>query len=140
MADPNRVPVPTLGRPGDREALEYAIERFPDAEVTVLSVVTPLDEPMSEGGVLECGQERRAQADSRVAALLEPIGADEAVETTVLEGKPGTVVPQYASDHAVDRVVLSGPEVSGLVRRLLGRGVAATVRSRTSAPVDVVDS
>ena len=140
MAGPNHVLVPTLGKPGDREALEYALERFPAAEVTVLSVVTPLDEPMSEGGVLERGEERRAQADSQITALLESVAAESAeIETRVLEGKPGTVVPRYAGEHGVDRVVLSGTETSGLLRRLLGRDVATTVSNRTAVPVDVVE-
>jgi len=50
MADATHVLVPTLGRPREDEALTYALETFPDAEITLLAVVTRwLDAPLSEG-------------------------------------------------------------------------------------------
>ena len=144
--DPARVLVPTLGRPREDQALAYALETFPDAEVTLLAVVTPLGAPLSEGGVLERDDERTAQARRRSADLLESIADDapsarERVEIEVAEGKPGTVVPARASDAAVDHVVMygHGPETKGFVRRLLGRGIASTVVERTSEPVTVLE-
>ena len=47
MVDPDRVLVPTLGRPQEDEALSYALETFPDADITLLTVVTPLGAPLS---------------------------------------------------------------------------------------------
>ena len=145
-ADPDRVLVPTLGRPREDEALSYALETFPDADVTLLAVVTPLDAPLSEGGVLEREEERRAEARRRAEALLESTDAiDEdptgQVEIDVLEGQPGTVIPRYANEEGIDHVVMRGHDrhTTGLVRRVLGRRIATTVVDRTPKPVTVLE-
>ncbi|QFU82122.1 universal stress protein [Natronorubrum aibiense] len=141
---PDHVLVPTLGRPREDEALAYALETFPDADVTLLAVVTPLDAPLSEGGVLERDADRLEQTHQRAASLLESVDDDaagEGVRVDVLEGRPGTVVPQYASDEAVDHVVMHGHGTTtpGFVRRFLGRGVATTIVERTDEPVTVLE-
>lgn len=141
---PDHVLVPTLGRPREDEALAYALETFPDADVTLLAVVTPLDAPLSEGGVLERDADRLEQTHQRAASLLESVDDDaagERVRVDVLEGRPGTVVPQYASDEAVDHVVMHGHGTTtpGFVRRFLGRGVATTIVERTDEPVTVLE-
>ncbi|RQG95241.1 universal stress protein [Natrarchaeobius chitinivorans] len=143
MADPTRVLVPTFGRPREDEALAYALEAYPDAEVIVLAVVTPIGTPLSEGGVLERDDERTARARDRAAELLESVDAGAAtdrVRIEVREGRPANVIPTYASDEGVDHVVMygHGTETSGLVRRLLGRTVATTVVERTDRPVTVL--
>ncbi|ELY46355.1 universal stress protein [Natronorubrum sulfidifaciens] len=141
---PDHVLVPTLGRPREDEALAYALETFPDADVTLLAVVTPLDAPLSEGGVLERDEDRLEQTHQRATALLESVADDaagERVRVDVLEGRPGTIVPQYASDEAVDHVVMHGHGTTtpGFVRRFLGRGVATTIVERTDEPVTVLE-
>ncbi|ELZ03144.1 UspA domain-containing protein [Natrialba chahannaoensis JCM 10990] len=142
MVDPDTVLVPTLGRPREDEALSYALETFPDANVTLLAVVTPIDAPMSEGGVLERAGERTHEARKRSARLLARIdeSAADRVEIHSTAGRPGTVVPRYATDHDVDHVVMYGHDThsSGLVTRFLGRGVATTVIERTPQPVTVL--
>ncbi|AGB33591.1 UspA domain-containing protein [Natrinema pellirubrum DSM 15624] len=142
-SDPDRVLVPTLGRPREDEALAYALETFPDAEVTLLAVVTPLDAPLSEGGVLERDDERTAAARESATALLESVADSrpERVRIETAEGRPGTVVPRYASDEGIDHVVLYGSETgsTGFFRRFLGRGIAATVVERTAEPVTVLE-
>ena len=141
---PDHVLVPTLGGPREDEALAYALETFPDADVTLLAVVTPLDAPLSEGGILERDADRLEQTRQHATALLESIAGDtarERVQIDVLEGRPGTVVPQYASDEAVDHVVMHGHGTTtpGFVRRFLGRGVATTIVERTDEPVTVLE-
>ena len=147
VSNPDHVLVPSLGRPGAREALAYALEVFPDAEVTLVSVVTPLDEPLSEGGVIERDEERLEDARRTARELLEGVTADdpsasERVRIETLEGKPGTVVPSYVSQEPIDHVVMYGhrPDVSGFVRRLLGRDVTTTVVERIDEPVTVLGS
>ncbi|WP_148225355.1 universal stress protein [Haloterrigena turkmenica] len=144
MIDPDRVLVPTLGRPREDEALTYALETFPDAEVVLLAVVTPLGAPLSEGGVLERSEERTAQARASAIDLLESVvepTATARVRVETADGRPGNVIPQYASEASVDHVVMygHGTETSGFVRRFLGRGIAATVVERTAHPVTVLD-
>lgn len=144
MVDPDRVLVPTLGRSREDEALAYALETFPQAAVTLLAVVTPLDAPLSEGGVLERSEERTAQARHSASELLESVAdsaAADRVRIETAEGRPGTVVPRYASDEGVDHVVIygSGTGSTGFLRRFLGRGIAATVVERTARPVTVLE-
>lgn len=142
-SDPDRVLVPSLGRPGEDEALAYALESFPDADVTLLAVVTPLDAPLSEGGVLERDDDRLEDARETAKTRLDSVAADstDCVRVEAVAGRPGTVVPRYASDEDIDHVVMygHGTETSGLVRRFLGRAVATTVVERTDEPVTVVE-
>lgn len=139
--DPDRVLVPTLGLPREAEALTYALETFPDAEITVLAVVTPLDAPLSEGGVLERSEDRTSQARESAAELVERVGGNGRVEIVTAEERPGTVVPRVASEEGFDHVVMRGhrAETNGLVRRVLGRDVATTVVERTPVPVTVLE-
>ncbi|SDR28744.1 universal stress protein [Natronobacterium texcoconense] len=144
MIDPDHVLVPTLDRPNEDEALAYALETFPDADVTLLAVVTPLDAPLSEGGVLERDDDRSTQARRRSRELLASVdqtSVEDRVRIETVEGRPGNAVPKYASDEEIDHVVMygHGVETSGFMRRFLGRGIAATVVERTSEPVTVLE-
>ncbi|TMT78522.1 universal stress protein [Haloterrigena sp. H1] len=144
MADPDCVLVPTLGRPREDEALPYALETFPDAEITLLAVVTPLDAPLSEGGVLERDEQRmaqtRASAEELLASIADPDARDR-VRIELGEGRPGTVVPRYASEAGIDHVVMAGDRTrsNGFIRRFLGRDIATTVVERTTQPVTVLE-
>ncbi|WP_175417053.1 universal stress protein [Natrinema pallidum] len=144
MADshPDHVLVPTLGRPREDEALAYALETFPAADIVLLAVITPLDAPLSEGGILE-REDRRAQTRASATDLLESVAdaASDRVRIETAEGRPGTVVPQYAAEEGIDHVVMYGSRTgsTGFFRRFLGRDIAATVVDRTAQPVTVLD-
>ncbi|WP_247003552.1 universal stress protein [Halosolutus gelatinilyticus] len=143
-SDPDHVLVPTLGRPREVEALAYALETFPDADVIVLAVVTPLDAPLSEGGVLERDEQRAAAARERAIRLVEGVddqSPDDRVLIETAAGRPGTILPRYATDHDVDHVVMYGHDASSksIVRRILGRSVATTVVERIPRPVTVLE-
>jgi nucleotide-binding universal stress UspA family protein len=145
MADtgPDRVLVPTLGRPREDEALAYALETFPDAGITLLAVVTPLDAPLSEGGVLERDAERTAAARASATELLESVADADAADRVRIEtadGRPANGVPRNAATAGVDHVVMAGSVGrNGFLGRFLGRGIAATVVERTPEPVTVLD-
>lgn len=130
---PEHVLVPLDGSPLSDEALTHALATF-DCRVTVLNVVAPMDSGMSEGGVLEPGEERREEADQRAEGLVEQARsrADEAgqtVETAVETGDPAETIIHYATESDVDQIVMGGhggPQ-SGLTRRLLGTVATAVV-------------
>ena len=48
--------VPLITSRCEEAAIEQAVEDFPHAEITVLAVITPLDEPLT-GGVVEVSEE-----------------------------------------------------------------------------------
>ncbi|MFB6295775.1 MAG: universal stress protein [Halobacteriales archaeon] len=137
---PSHVLVPLDGSPLADEALAHALSTF-DCPVTVLNVVTPLDGPMSEGGVLEVGEERRTVARDRadhIVGRARDRAAEEGrtVETAVETGDPAETILAYVEDHDVDHVVMGGHggERNELARRLLGTVATAVVGE---APVTV---
>ena len=137
---PSHVLVPLDGSPLADAALDHALETF-DCRVTVLNVVTPLDGPMSEGGVLEPGADRRESALERAERVVEraktrAAEVDRPVETAVETGDPAETILEFVEDETVDHVVMGGHggERNELVRRLLGTVATAVVGE---APVTV---
>ncbi|WP_290813571.1 universal stress protein [Halovivax sp.] len=145
MTDSERVLVTTLGNPDDEAALRYALETYPQASVTLLAAIVPLDEQISEGRVLERGDERLAQARDRAESIRESVleGTDAASPSRVTvrtrEGRPVEVVPAYAEEHDMDRIVVPGHEASDVVRWLVGDGIPRTIEERASVPVEVLE-
>ena len=140
---PAHVLVPLDGSPLADEALVHALETY-DCEVTVLNVLTPIESGMSEGGVLDGGDERVTEAEDRAEEVVA--GASERageygrdVETVIETGDPAEVILAYVEETNVDHVVMGGhgDELDGLVSRLLGT-VATTVVSDAPVTVTVV--
>jgi nucleotide-binding universal stress UspA family protein len=140
---PSHVLVSLDGSPLAEEAFGEALELF-GCRVTVLNVVTPVDATMSEGGVLEPGEDRRESARKRADRLVEraqteATEAGRTVETAVETGDPAETILAYVDDHDVDHVVMGGygGERSAVARRLLGT-VATTVVGEAPVTVTVV--
>lgn len=137
---PSHVLVPLDGSPLADDALAHALAVF-DCPITVLNVVTPLDAEMSEGGILEPGEERQAAARDRADQLIErakerAAAEDRTIETAVMTGDPAETILEYVENHDVDHVVMGGHggERRQLTRRLLGTVATAVVGD---APVAV---
>ncbi|QIO21268.1 universal stress protein [Haloarcula sp. JP-L23] len=137
---PEHVLVPLDGSPLADEALVHALETF-DCRLTVLNVVAPLDSAMSEGGILEPGEERREEATARADRLVEQAERraaefDRTVETVVETGDPAETILDYAAANDVDQIVMGGHggDRNELARRLLGTVATAVVGE---APVTV---
>jgi nucleotide-binding universal stress UspA family protein len=140
---PSHVLVPLDGSPLADEALVHALETF-DCRTTVLNVVQPLDAAMSEGGILEPGEERRAEAHDRATTVVDraerrAAEVDREVDTAVETGDPAETIVAYVEDHAVDHVVMGGHggARNELARRLLGT-VATAVVGEAAVTVTVV--
>ena len=140
---PSHVLVPLDGSPLADEAFRQALELF-DCRITVLNVVTPIDAAMSEGGILEPGEDRRESARDRADRVVERARAqatedDRTIETAVATGDPAETILEYVSAHDVDHVVMGGHggERSGLARRMLGT-VATRVVGEAPVTVTVV--
>lgn len=140
---PSHVLVPLDGSPLADDALVFALDTF-DCKITVLNVVTAVDESMSEGGVLEPGEDRREAARERAADLADrakqrAAEADRSVETVIETGDPAEAIVEYVEDHDADHVVMGGHggERNELARRLLGT-VATKVVGEAPVSVTVV--
>lgn len=140
---PSHVLVPLDGSPLADEALVHALETF-DCRVTVLNVVTPLDEGMSEGGIIDAGETRREDARERADEVIadakrRATEAGREVGTAVETGDPAETILAFVEDRDVDHVVMGGHggERGEIARRLLGT-VATTVVSEAPVSVTVV--
>ncbi|WP_338740199.1 universal stress protein [Haloplanus salilacus] len=140
---PSHVLVPLDGSPLADEALERALELF-DCRVTVLNVVTPIDGAMSEGGILEPGEDRCESARDRGDRIVDRARAratdlDRTVETAVETGDPAEAILDYVDANDVDHVVMGGHggQRSDIARRLLGT-VATSVVGEAPVTVTVV--
>lgn len=141
--DPTHVLVPLDGSPLASDAFSHALEIF-DCEITVLNVVTPLDAPMSEGGLLEPGDQRVNDARQRADRLIQR-ASDQAearnrtIETDVSTGDPAETILEYAKTHDVTHIVMGAHGADGgeITRRLLGT-VATAVVGESPVTVTVV--
>jgi nucleotide-binding universal stress UspA family protein len=139
----SHVLVPLDGSPLADDALAHALDVF-DCRVTVLNVVTPLDEGMSEGGILDTDESREDAARDRAQDLIERArrhadDADRDIDTVVETGDPAETILEYVDDHDVDHVVMGGHggAKSDLASRLLGT-VATVVVGEAPVTVTVV--
>ncbi|NHN61227.1 MULTISPECIES: universal stress protein [Halorussus] len=140
---PTHVLVPLDGSPLADDALVHALDTF-DCRTTVLNVVTPLDESMSEGGLLEPGEDRRESARERAEGIVDRAtrragDADRSVDTAIETGDPAERIIEYVESTGVDHVVMGGHggDRHELTRRLLGT-VATKVVAETPVTVTVV--
>lgn len=138
---PSRILVPFDGSDPAQEALEYAIELFPDGEFLALTVVdtdslpvipNAADEPDGElQGILEEAEEQLSGA--------ERIASEHGVslEKRSRIGPPAQEIINCAEEGAFDHVVMGSRGRSGVTRLLLG-SVAEVVVRHSSVPVTIV--
>ena len=139
----SHVLVPLDGSPLADDALAAALDLF-DCRVTVLNVVTPIDATMSEGGILEAGEDRHESARDRADRVVErartrATAVDRTVGTAIEAGDPAETILAYVDEHDIDHVVMGGHggERSDIARRLLGT-VATKVVGEAPVTVTVV--
>lgn len=140
---PTHVLVPLDGSPLARAAFSHALETF-DCRVTVLNVVTPVDAGMSEGSVLDPGDDRLAEGRERAERVIDEASAEAAaqdreIDTAVVSGDPAETIVDFVETTDVDHVVMGGHGGSGgdLTSRLLGT-VATSVVAEAPVTVTVV--
>ncbi|WP_096388837.1 universal stress protein [Halopenitus persicus] len=131
------------GSPLAERALTYAIETFPDATITTIYVINPIDSVIDvEAGGLpvaedwyENAQERAAHIQTTAVDLAAEHGRD--IDTVTEVGRPPRTIIDYADGHNVDQIVMGSHGRSGIDRTLLG-SVAEIVTRRAHIPVTIV--
>ena len=123
-------------------ALEYALETFPDAELTVLHAVNPSGYWYGNTDGYIYADEIEAWARRQGNEVLEAArqtatehGRD--VRTELKWGPPARTITEYATENEVDQIVLGSHGRSGVSRVLLG-SVAESVLRRSPVPVTIV--
>ncbi|WP_222913258.1 universal stress protein [Natrinema sp. SYSU A 869] len=138
----DRLLVPYDGSGPAKDALEYALEKFPDADVVALYVA-----PVPEGyWVAFQDPEERIPAADRARDNGRDI-LDEAAElaadhgrnldTEIATGKPDHEIVDLAEEEAYDTIIIGSHGREGISRILLG-SVAENVVRRSPIPVIVV--
>lgn len=130
--------VPFDGSEYAERGFEWAIEQYPDATVTVLSVVKPLSKAGQDlsDGPLDIGD--ASAADGELEAIEQFVRERDAdVRTMVVVGTPALTIIEYANEHEFDAIVMGTHGRSGVDRLLFG-SVAETVARHASAAVTLV--
>ncbi|ELY93645.1 MULTISPECIES: universal stress protein [Natrialba] len=140
---PDNVLVPLDGSPLAERALMYALETFPNATITTIYVINPIDSVIDvEAGGLPVAEDWYDAAQDR-ATEIHTTATDLAAEhdivlDTVTEvGKPAREILDYVADNGIDQIVMGSHGRSGLDRTFLG-SVAETVTRRAQIPVTII--
>jgi len=135
--------VPYDGSEQADEALDFAFEEHPDATVSVLHVIDPVEagyssQPTAFGQAEEWFETAREEAETLLDGVRERAGAEGvAVDTTVEVGRPSRAIVEYADENDVEQIVMGSHGRSGVSRILLGSVAEAVVR-RSPVPVTIV--
>jgi len=138
-----RLLVPVDGSDPADTALEFALEEYPDADITVLSVIDPTDVGYGSVEAAPSTFERLQQsAEKRTKNVLdeaESRAAEHGMEVTreTVIGMPSRAIVEWAENNDVDGIVIGSHGRQGVTRVLLG-SVAESVVRRSPVPVTVV--
>jgi len=135
--------VPLDGSAQAWTALEHALTEHPDARLTLLTVINPVEagysaETAFPSAAEEWYQAATADAEDRFDEAAE-LAAEHgvSVETALEVGRPSRVIVEYLGESDADLVVMGSHGRKGVSRILLG-SVAETVVRRSPVPVTVV--
>lgn len=138
----SRVLVPMDGSEMSELALEYALEIYPDVELTVLHVVGEPSAMFGKATELALADDVEEAMDEHAKAVFDraqEIAAEEGreadLETKVVLGHPVRAIVNRAGDY--DAVVI-GSHGGTLAERLFVGNVAEKVFRRSPVPVTVV--
>ena len=136
----SRVLVPMDGSEMAEHALEYALDVFPDAEITVLTVVGEPSAFWAKATALALEDDIAGAAEERAAPVRErarEIAADHdtEIETDVRVGYPSRAILDVAPEF---ETVVVGSHGGSVADRLLVGNVAETIFRRSPVPVVVV--
>jgi nucleotide-binding universal stress UspA family protein len=138
---PEQVLVPFDGSTHSRRALTYALESFPQTDITALYVTYPTTDAGRDAAESDGAQgwvdERDDHAESVLSGATD-IAADHdrSVETRSAAGTPADTIVEFVEQEEVGHVVLGSAGRDGIARLLLG-SVAETVMRRSPASVTI---
>lgn len=118
-----------------RAALAYALDRFPDDEITVVHAVDDLEAGYAGEPSAAATEELQPDVFEDARALADE--RDARIETRVLEGQAAEAILEYVVETDADGIVMGSEGRSGVSRMLLG-SVAEQVARRSPVPVTIV--
>lgn len=134
--------VPVDGSEHAERALEYAVDHFPEGDITVLHVI---ELPEGYFAAFTSDREDLPQVEEReeeARDLLDDYWSQAKelgmeVDTDFEAGKPANEILSYAEANGIDEIVIGNRGLSGVGRVMFG-SVAETVVRRADIPVVVV--
>jgi nucleotide-binding universal stress UspA family protein len=138
-----RTLVPYDGSPLSQRALERAITKHPDDQITVLYVIDPMlavYEAETKGlPAASTWYDRMTErADEICARAIDRAGEHDCEITTVTEnGRPARTILQYAAEHDIDHIMMGSHGREGVSQLILG-SVAEGVMRQAPMPVTIV--
>ncbi|RQG96534.1 universal stress protein [Natrarchaeobius chitinivorans] len=137
-----RVLVPVDGSDRSKDALEYAVETFPDAQITAFHAIEAGQGDLGTfsgmtGDVPDDEPELEHSEDLLEAARRRAKKQGVTIETERGRGRPDRLIVNRAEDGDYDMVVIGSHGRDGVARVLLG-SVAEKVARRSPIPVLVV--
>ncbi|QLK27519.1 universal stress protein [Natrinema zhouii] len=122
-------------------ALEFACREHGDDEITVLHAVDPTSSGYGEVAHLgpDALLERQREEAQDLLSSAEDRAAEEgcSIDTAVVTGQPADVIVDYATENAIDLIVVGSHGRTGFSRVLLG-SVAERVARQAPVPVTIV--
>jgi nucleotide-binding universal stress UspA family protein len=138
-----KILVPIDGSEQSSAALEYALEHFKDADISVINVVDPIEAGYTaQSTVPGYSEEWFEQAKDAADQLFDEAQQtadeyDHELDTATEVGRPSRTIVEYAEETDVDHIVIGSHGRSGVSRILLG-SVAESVVRRSPVPVTIV--
>lgn len=138
-----KVLVPIDGSEQSRQALDYALEQFKEADITAINVIDPIEAGYTTQATVpgyseEWFEQARTAADELFEEAQETADEyDHSLDTVTEVGRPSRAIVDYAEEHDVDHIVIGSHGRSGVTRILLG-SVAESVVRRSPVPVTIV--
>lgn len=118
-----------------RAALEYALERFPEDEITVAHAVDDLEAGYGGRPPAVAGEDSYPDIFDDVDRIADEY--DRRIETQIIEGQPAMAILEYVDEEGIDGIVMGSEGRAGVSRMLLG-SVAEQVARRSPVPVTIV--
>jgi len=130
--------VPVDGSAPAREAIKYTQTVFPDANITLLTVIDPADGFAGYSG--DDGGNWEKQAKAEAESLLEDAQAEfmspEKIRTIAVVGDPVETIIATVKNEDIDQVIMGSHGRDGIQRLLVG-SVAEQVMRKAPAPVTI---
>lgn len=138
-----RILVPMDDSEHAERALDYALENFPDADVTVLHVVGAPSMMMGDATSLALADDFEAAVAERAEGVFErarqaATDRDRGITTVAGVGHPAKNVIERAEDYDTVVIGAHGADRGRATRRFLVGNVAETISKRAPVPVVLV--
>lgn len=136
-----RILVPIDESSPSRHALEYAVEEFPDAEITALYIINLSNYQCGNTHMYYAAEllERLDEVEKTVFETVRQTATEHGREimTKLKAGLPAETIIKYATMHEIDHIVIGSHGRTGISRLLLG-SIAEEVARQSPVPVTII--